>query len=151
MAFVRSCSLVCAGRGRSGIQTCLAGQERDARDAQGSTPLDFTVDYKRRETAEVLLALGCLGGRYDAADAAKQAEWVVDPLWPQGYRQDLLADSDEGTGEGSDTGELEAELALIGDKNADETLARALEMPEPVESLTLFFLAAHSSCRACAA
>jgi hypothetical protein len=75
-----------------------AGADPAALDAGGGTPLDAAVDLKRQETARALVARGCPGVRHPAATAVAEAEWVVDPLWPDGYKHDLLADSEEDQG-----------------------------------------------------
>ena len=72
-----------------------AGADPAAADAFNSTALDCAVDFKRQETARLLVDRGCPGGRHPAASAVADAEWIRDPLWPDGYKHDLLADSDE--------------------------------------------------------
>ena len=39
---------------------------------------------------------GCECKQHDRAKAAKESVWVPDPLWPEGYKKDLLEDTSSG-------------------------------------------------------
>ncbi len=75
-----------------------------ALDNNGDMPLDLAIDYKRQEMTKFLLTRGCPCAKHDRQKAIKESEWIPDPLWPEGYKKDLLADSDEDGAGDTDTG-----------------------------------------------
>jgi len=94
------------------------GADASLADMNGDTPLDMAIDYKRQEVAVFLAEMGCPCASHDAAKAAKESEWVPDPLWPQGYKKDLFVAEDEEDGE-TDTEELVERLYRVGQQGGE--------------------------------
>jgi hypothetical protein len=87
-----------AAYGRNDVCKILvqAGADINARDIGGDTPLDMALMYKKQETARVLSELGAVSGSGMPNDELiKRAEWIPDPLWPDGYKQNFFEMSDD--------------------------------------------------------
>ncbi len=73
-----------------------SGADINARDCGDDTPLDMAMQCKRQETARVLSGLGAVSGSgMPNEEVIRRAEWITDPLWPEGYRHGLDEDSEE--------------------------------------------------------
>lgn len=116
--------------------TCAALLEAGANvnqvDAGEDTPVDLCVGYKRQETAKFLLSVGAKSSKQPIDELEARAEWVVDPLWPEGYKKDLLADDDDHSDDISEqTSELERQIYACGSNvTYVERMAQAAEVAE---------------------